>query len=196
MFSAFMASEGLNVLGTIDQGFGNFFAGIAAQRAYESQARLALLEDRRSAFLEQDALRSKIGSMGEQYASFLGMQNAAHAFSGFSDYSTGDVRLSTDTVRKWVADVTSANVDATLKRQETEKQAMMNAISLRAQAKGENIAAWAGLANSFLEVGGKYQSFASNKRKQNEILSALGKFSNVAPEINSRKTGVPILSPV
>ena len=178
----------------------NFFSNKAQAKAYETQAKLALLADRQQGLYEQEQLRAQAKDIFSQYAAFSGTQKVAMAATGFTDYSTGDVRMLADTARKQAAAVDSLNQSYTAQRQESEKQALMNAISLRAAAKGAKISAWTDLATGALQAGAMYGSYYHNAKKQQKIASALG---SLQPYYDSMKTTTrtngyrgPIVSPV
>lgn len=178
----------------------NFFSNRAQAKAYEAQAKLTLLADRQQGLYEQEQLRAQAKDIFSQSTAFSGIQKVAMAASGFADYSTGDVRMLADTARKQAAAVDSLNQSYTAQRQESEKQALMNAISLRAAAKGAKISAWTGLATGALQARAMYGSYQHNAKKQQKIASALGALQ---PFYESMKTTTkthgyrgPIVSPV
>lgn len=178
----------------------NFFSNKAQAKAYETQAKLALLADRQQGLYEQEQLRAQAKDIFSQYAAFSGTQKAAMAATGFTDYSTGDVRMLADTARKQAAAVDSLNQSYTAQRQESEKQALMNAISLRAAAKGAKISAWTGFATGALQAGAMYGSYQHNAKKQQKIAEALGALQPYYESIKTttRTNGYrgPVVSPV
>lgn len=177
----------------------NFFSNKAQSKAYKAQAEWALLADRQQALYDLEQHMSQSAQNWEARRSFGGTQKVAQALSGLG-ISTGDIRIFADNVRKGVAEEIGLNESYTKQRQESEKQALMTAISLRAAAKGAKISSWSGLTTGALQAGAMYGSYQHNAKKQQKIASALGALQ---PYYESMKTTTkthgyrgPIVSPV
>lgn len=169
-----------------------FFGGLAQADTYKTQARLSILADKRQGLLEQEQLRSEAQNVFSQYSAFLGAQKAAHAASGFTDYSTGDVRVFSDTVRKQAASINSLNQSYTAQRQEAERQALMNAIQYRAQAKASKYSAYTSLMSGAFEAGADIYNYNQEAKKQKEIKAQFGQFSDLIASFAKQNKGLNI----
>ena len=72
---------------------------------------------------------------------FLGQQNAALAYSGFTDVSTGDKRLTEDTRRQFEEYLSGMNRTAALQSFEIWKSSMLEANRLEYAAKRQDLIA-------------------------------------------------------
>lgn len=132
---SFAIMAGANALGSIQSGLLQKSAFKMQADSFNTQANLsqyAFATNNRYLNLELGNQISNIYDTGRQ---IKGTQIAAHAASGFSDTSPGDKRFFADTDRKTEKDAYIENMNAYLKSFEMNKQANLQTIYYRAQAK-------------------------------------------------------------
>lgn len=132
---SFAIMAGANTLSSIQSGLLQKSAYKMQADSFDTQANLsqyAFATNNRYLNLELGNQVSNIYDTGRQ---IQGTQVAAHAASGFSDTSTGDKRLFADTARKTETEAYTANMNAYLKSFEMNRQANLQTIYYRAQAK-------------------------------------------------------------
>lgn len=129
-------------------------ARAAKTHAYSlrADARLILMQANTQNMYANEQLANAVWGRFDQENKMLGYQRAVRAASGF-DVSTGDQRLTADTIRQTDAVVSGMNRSAYLQAFENEGAAMLEANRLEYAAESADITAkyssgWRGFANS------------------------------------------------
>ena len=132
---SFGIMAGANTLNAITSGMMNKTAYNMQADAYDTQAMMALYSNVINQRYLNMELGSQIDNIYDTGRQIQGTQVAAHAASGFTDISTGDKRLLSDTERKTEKEAYIANTNAYLKSFEMEREANLQNIYYKAQAK-------------------------------------------------------------
>lgn len=119
----------------------NHSAAKAAAMAYRTNARLALLQGVQQQGYLNEQLGTQMWEVMSERDAFLGQQNAALAFSGFADVSTGDKRLTEHTKREFADYLSGMNRTAALQSFEIWKSSMLEANRLEYAAKRQDLIA-------------------------------------------------------
>lgn len=176
--TTFALFAGVNTYNAIVNAILQSSAARMQAEAYESQARMAqgsfAIENR----YDNIALGGNIQDINDYYNKFAGAQRAADAASGFTDVSVGDKRLFADTERNKEQSMYNANMQAYYTAFEKQRQANMQTIHYRAQAK----------------IARQQAKYASGWGMYSNILTgiisaAAGSVTSVKPEITSAKVG-------
>lgn len=112
---------------------------------FRTQSRLRLYEAEQEAAYDNLALGKSVWEHADYKKEFGGEQMAAWANSGFTDFSSGDERLTTDTKRKIDRSIETLNRNAQIRHFERNKAARMEAFRLQFAAKAAEKRAKRGL---------------------------------------------------
>lgn len=159
-------TAGTTLLQNLTENRMNATASRISAVSLRANARLAIIQANTQNQYLNEQLANQVWGTYDQRDKFLSSQNAAMAASGF-DVSTGDMRLTADTIRQTDDVVSGMNRSAYLQAFETNRAAMMEASRLEYAAKSADITAkYASGWRSLLSAGSQ------------SIMSGLGAYFN------------------